>query len=75
MTLRRGSKIEPRCEIPLAALRRDRLPATFRRGAMAAVRGPTAALRAVHSGHVGDYVAWLTVGLAILGGAFAVALR
>ena len=42
---------------------------------MAAVRGPTAALRAVHSGHVGDYVAWLTVGLAILGGAFAVALR
>lgn len=29
----------------------------------------------VHSGHVGDYVAWLTFGLAALGGAFAFVLR
>ncbi|HLI55206.1 MAG TPA: complex I subunit 5 family protein [Acidimicrobiales bacterium] len=31
-------------------------------------RRPLAALRAAHSGHVGDYVAWLLVGLAVLGG-------
>ena len=31
--------------------------------------------RSLHSGHVGDYVTWLTVGLAALGGAFALALR
>ncbi|GEM_PF-5315542 len=24
-------------------------------------------LRRLHSGHVGDYVAWLTVGMAIIG--------
>jgi multicomponent Na+:H+ antiporter subunit D len=32
-------------------------------------------LRALHSGHVGDYVAWLTFGVAALGGAFAFVLR
>ncbi len=32
-------------------------------------------LRELHSGHVGDYVAWLTFGVAALGGAFAFALR
>ncbi|HEY3183019.1 MAG TPA: proton-conducting transporter membrane subunit [Gaiellaceae bacterium] len=32
-------------------------------------------LKAVHSGHVGDYVAWLTFGVAVIGGAFALALR
>lgn len=31
-------------------------------------------LRAVHSGHVGDYVAWLVLGVAVLGGALALAL-
>ncbi|MFE9370311.1 complex I subunit 5 family protein [Streptomyces sp. NPDC006711] len=42
----------------------------------AAVRGParrepspwTAPLRRLHSGHIGDYVAWLLVGTALLGG-------
>jgi multicomponent Na+:H+ antiporter subunit D len=33
-----------------------------------------AALRNLHSGHIGDYVAWLTVSLAGLGGIFALAL-
>ncbi|HYX78507.1 MAG TPA: hypothetical protein VE727_04025, partial [Solirubrobacterales bacterium] len=33
-----------------------------------------ARLRALHSGHVGDYVAWLVTGVAALGGAFAIAL-
>jgi hypothetical protein len=51
-----------------------------------ALRGrvPPLALRAstrslaelqLHSGHVGDYVAWLTFGLATLGGLCAVTLR
>jgi multicomponent Na+:H+ antiporter subunit D len=32
------------------------------------------AVRGLHSGHVGDYVAWLVLGVAVLGGAFALAL-
>ncbi|HKW74261.1 MAG TPA: hypothetical protein VJN64_01940, partial [Terriglobales bacterium] len=28
-------------------------------------------LRIIHSGHIGDYVAWLTFGVAAIGGAFA----
>ena len=28
-------------------------------------------LRKLHSGHIGDYVAWLTLGVAVLGGIFA----
>jgi multicomponent Na+:H+ antiporter subunit D len=39
-----------------------------------AVVAPLALLRRLHSGHVGDYVAWLTVGLAVLGGACALTL-
>lgn len=35
---------------------------------------PLAGLRALHSGHVGDYVAWLTVGVAVLGALFAFTL-
>ncbi len=34
-----------------------------------------AGLRAVHSGRIGDYVAWLSVGVATIGGAFALTLR
>jgi multicomponent Na+:H+ antiporter subunit D len=40
----------------------------------AAVVAPIAALRRLHSGHIGDYVAWLTVGLAVLGGLCALSL-
>lgn len=43
-----------------------------RRGAVRSVvsvaRVPLGALQKVHSGHVGDYVAWLMLGLAVLGG-------
>jgi multicomponent Na+:H+ antiporter subunit D len=34
-----------------------------------------APLRAVHSGHVGDYIAWLTVGVATFGGILATVVR
>ena len=48
-----------------------RVPAAVARPAGAALE----ALRSVHSGHVGDYVAWITAGLAALGAAFTLALR
>lgn len=32
-------------------------------------------LRALHSGHIGDYIAWLTLGVAILGGVLTLTLR
>jgi multicomponent Na+:H+ antiporter subunit D len=37
--------------------------------------GPVAMLRAAHSGVVGDYVMWITVGTALLGGIWAITLR
>jgi multicomponent Na+:H+ antiporter subunit D len=55
-----------------AALFRHRLlPGRLRRATMRLARPPLAALRAVHSGEVQDYVAWLALGVAALGGAFA----
>jgi hypothetical protein len=36
---------------------------------------PIAGLKALHSGVVGDYIAWLTVGIAVLGGLVAVVAR
>ena len=36
---------------------------------------PMRVLRELHSGHVGDYVAWLMLGVSLFGGAAAVALR
>ena len=36
---------------------------------------PVAALKAVHSGVIGDYVAWLTFGTALIGGVWALILR
>ena len=38
-------------------------------------RGALSGLRALHSGHTGDYVAWLTFGVAALGGLFLLALQ
>jgi multicomponent Na+:H+ antiporter subunit D len=40
-----------------------------------ALRASVAGLKAVHSGVVGDYVMWLTVGTALIGGIWALALR
>jgi multicomponent Na+:H+ antiporter subunit D len=58
----------------VALFRRRAVPESFR----AAVHGSAGrgihGLRAVHSGDVDDYVAWLTLGVAILGGAFAVTM-
>jgi multicomponent Na+:H+ antiporter subunit D len=34
-----------------------------------------APLRAVHSGHIGDYVAWLVFGTGVIGGALALTIR
>jgi multicomponent Na+:H+ antiporter subunit D len=50
---------------------RDRLP----RAVTGALGRAFAPLRAAHSGHVGDYVAWLTLGTAVIGGLFAVTIR
>jgi len=43
---------------------RRRLPAMLLRPLVAAVGG----LRELHSGHIGDYIAWWTAGAALLGG-------
>jgi multicomponent Na+:H+ antiporter subunit D len=51
-------------------LRRS-LPATIARPALAA----THRLRALHSGHIGDYIAWWTAGAALLGGTCLLAIR
>jgi len=39
------------------------------------LRPPARALKALHSGVIGDYVMWLTVGTALVGGIWAVTLR
>ena len=48
-----------------------RLPRRVRAGGRGAVMG----LRGLHSGHVGDYIAWWTTGAGLLGGACLLALR
>ncbi len=50
---------------------RRRMPQTLLQPVRAAVGG----LRELHSGHVGDYVAWWTAGAALLGGASLLFLR
>ena len=57
------------------AIGRTRLPRSLRNGATRIGAPPLRALRAVHTGHVGDYVAWLVAGVALLGGLLAVAAR
>jgi multicomponent Na+:H+ antiporter subunit D len=42
---------------------------------LAAVEPAVVALKRLHSGVVGDYVAWLTVGVAVVGGVWALTLR
>ena len=57
------------------ALGRHRVPELWRAKTWAGPGRIVEGLRALHSGHVGDYVAWLTFGVAMLGGAFAFVLR
>jgi multicomponent Na+:H+ antiporter subunit D len=57
--------------LALLALFGHRLPYHPPRALVAAVRAGSNRLRALHSGHPGDYVAWLTVGVAAFGGLLA----
>jgi multicomponent Na+:H+ antiporter subunit D len=57
-----------------ASLLRTRL-SSRQRNRLRPVLAPVLALRAAHTGHVGDYVMWFTVGLAALGGLLIRALR
>jgi multicomponent Na+:H+ antiporter subunit D len=57
------------------ALFRKRLPAAWRRRTTRVFQPAVFGLRNLHSGHVGDYTAWLVVGLSVLGGLFIVATR
>jgi multicomponent Na+:H+ antiporter subunit D len=56
------------------ALFHERLPRLAPRGLARGAAGLLWRIRMVHSGHVGDYLAWVTVGASLLGGAFALAL-
>jgi len=51
-----------------------KLPASIRDSITRSLGPAFGGVRALHSGHVGDYVAWLTVGVAVLGGLLAVTL-
>jgi multicomponent Na+:H+ antiporter subunit D len=55
----------------LFGLYRRRLPALLRSSAGKVLGPPVALLKGLHSGVVGDYVAWLTFGAAALGGLVA----
>jgi len=60
--------------LALAALAIHRLPTAWRESIRGAAR-PVEVLRALHSGRVGDYVTWLVVGVAVVGGLLAGLLR
>jgi multicomponent Na+:H+ antiporter subunit D len=60
--------------IAAAAVALFRPPLRRLAGPLAPVRSFGRAVRGLHSGHVGDYVAWLLLGVAALGGSFALAL-
>jgi multicomponent Na+:H+ antiporter subunit D len=55
------------------ALFRHRLPRAVVHPIRATQSGPTRVLEALHSGLIGDYVAWLAVGLALMAGVLAFA--
>ncbi len=56
-------------------LYRTRFRGALYEGAARAAGPAVATLKAVHSGVIGDYVMWLTVGTAVLGGVWALTLR
>jgi multicomponent Na+:H+ antiporter subunit D len=57
--------------VGFASLYRARLPEAV----SAALARALQPMRAAHSGHIGDYVAWLTFGTAVVGGLFALTIR
>jgi multicomponent Na+:H+ antiporter subunit D len=59
----------------VSLFRRRIVSSAIRRRVEAAVGPPIKRLRLLHSGHVGDYAAWFVLGLAALGGLFALATR
>jgi multicomponent Na+:H+ antiporter subunit D len=59
--------------LALTSVFRRRIGRTARLGAY--LEGPMMLLRPLQSGHVGDYVLWLTIGSATLGAAYVVLLR
>jgi multicomponent Na+:H+ antiporter subunit D len=59
--------------LALTSVFRVRLKRMLRVGAF--LEGRLLGLRALQSGHVGDYVLWMTMGAAVLGGAYVVLLR
>jgi multicomponent Na+:H+ antiporter subunit D len=63
--------------LALAALLlyRERLPRTVRAVGASVFVPPLAILKAAHSGIIGDYIMWLTVGTTLIGGVWAVTLR
>jgi len=56
-------------------LYRRRVPATARRAGARLLDPAVAGLKTVHSGVVGDYVMWITVGTALVGGVWALTLH
>lgn len=56
-------------------LRRRLLPKSFLEALNRSVGDAVVGLRTLHSGHVGDYVTWLTLGVAGFGGLCALLLR
>ena len=56
-------------------LYRRRLPQEVRETGARLLGPPVEGLRALHSGVIGDYVMWLTVGTTVIGGVWALTLR
>jgi multicomponent Na+:H+ antiporter subunit D len=61
--------------LAVAGLFRRKLPEFVRAPLRSALGPPLAVLRLAHSGVVGDYVAWVTVGTAFVGGVWALLLH
>jgi multicomponent Na+:H+ antiporter subunit D len=61
--------------LALLALYRQRLPLTVRHGLRCVVAPPITALRALHDGHIGDYVLWLSLGVTAFGALCAATMR
>ena len=59
----------------LFGLFRQRIPATIRSFGTRTLEPAVDGLKSVHTGIAGDYVMWITVGTAVLGGVWALTLR
>jgi multicomponent Na+:H+ antiporter subunit D len=54
---------------------RDCIPDVWRRATARVAGPPIGVFKELHSGVIGDYVMWITVGTALLGGVWAITLR